>query len=387
MTTFRRILLVLSLAALAPPTLRAADTDETAGRADQVLRKYCRQCHAGPADRVKGDLQVLDLRALRRRKVVRAGKPAESELFQLVECGSMPPGGLPKPGPAEVDVLKEWIGARANDFPPEYGDVYVMKQIAKDLAVVSARNPKDVKFQRYVSFNHLLAEDADPDPDLWQAALLKALNHLSLEPKAAGVTPIDPPANTIFRFDEATGSDLGWQLQPYQATDAKAPAAPKASDVDLFDLLLLEYPYGTLPSRFEGDARVLADYLHRANPVRPILYVRGDWLISTATQPPLYEDLLRLPRTLAGKGGLETIYMVGGMPARAAFVHSKMSGGPQLVERRDDAGGPAGPGAYSRHVRPGPGRGREGSAGHDTRRQGRPHAVQSAQRTQRILHR
>ncbi len=342
MTTPHRFLSAMSLAvalSVAPSALRAADMDETAGLAHQVLRKYCRQCHAGPADRVKGDLQVLDLAALHRRKVVRDGKPAESELFQLVECGSMPPGGLPKPGPAEVDVLREWIGDGAPDFPPEYGDGYVMKQIEKDLAAVNARNPKDVKYQRYVSFNHLLAEGADPEPDLWQAALLKALNHLSWEPNPAGVTPIDPPANTIFRFDER---DLGWQLRPF---------AP--DDFDLFDLLLLEYPYATLPSRFDGEHHILAVYLRDANPVRPILYVRGDWLVSTATQPPLYEDLLRLPRTLAGKGGLEGKIQAGAKGVRAVFPNSKMTGGPQLVERRDDAVVPAMPGAYWRTFDPG----------------------------------
>ena len=148
MTTPRRFLSALSLAAalwLAPPAVRAADTDETAGPRRLILRKYCQQCHAGPADRIKGDLSVLDLAALHRRKVVRDGKPAESELFQLVECGSMPPGALPKPGPAEVDVLREWIGDAPADFPPEYGDSYVMKQIEKDLAAVNARNPKDVE--------------------------------------------------------------------------------------------------------------------------------------------------------------------------------------------------------------------------------------------------
>ena len=75
-------------------------------------------------------------------------------------------------------------------------------------------------------------------------------------------------------------------------------------------------------------------------PGRPILYVRGDWLVSTATQPPLYEDLLGLPRTLPAPDGLEGKFRVGGKAARAAFADSKMSGGPQLVERRDsDTGG------------------------------------------------
>ena len=76
--------------------------------------------------------------------------------------------------------------------------------------------------------------------------------------------------------------------------------------------------------------------------------MRGDWLVSTATQPPLYEDLLRLPRALAGKDGLEDHIQAAGQAARAAFLNSKMSSGPQLVERRDAAG----PGAYWRTFDP-----------------------------------
>ena len=314
MTTPRRFLLVLSLAALArPPALRAADTDETAGRAGQILRKYCRS--VTPA-RLTGSRAIsrFSTSALRRRKVVRAGKPAESELFQLVECGSMPPGGLPKPGPAEVDVLREWIGDGANDFPPEYGDIYVMKQIEKDLAAVNARNPKDVKFQRYVSFNHLLAEDADPEPDLWQAALLKALNHLSLEPNPAGVAPIDPPRTPSSASTNATSAGSSSPFAPTQSSGVPKPRLrplrPAAAGISLCDF----------PSRFDGEHRILADYLRDANPVRPILYVRGDWLIGTATQPPLYEDLLRLPRTLSGKDGLEGNIRAGAKGVRAAFA-------------------------------------------------------------------
>src|SRR5207244_1818232 len=98
----------------------------------------------------------------------------------------------------------------------------------------------------------------------------------------------------------------GWDMKPFDAKDPKDPKAPAtASFVDLFDLVLLEYPFATLPSRFAGDQKPLADYMRKANPVRPILYVRGDWFVSTATQSPLYEDLLRLPRVLTGPDGLE----------------------------------------------------------------------------------
>ncbi len=322
-----------------------ADADETAARAGKILQKYCWQCHDGKPDQIHGDLPIRDLAALRKRHVIPADKvkadPQRSELYQLVLCGSMPPGALPKPDAQDTAALGDWIAQGAPDFPRESGDVYVMQQIEKDLTELKARPGDDVRYQRYVSFNHLRPPDAPPPPaGLWQDALVKTLNHLSWEPKPIHVTPIDPPNNTVFRFDER---EAGWNMRPFDD-----PGVPELKATDLFDLLLLEYPYATYPKHFSGETGVLAQYVQQAGLVRPIPYVYGDWLVKTATQPPLYPDLLRLPRKLTGKGGLEDKIGAAGQAARAAFFHSRMSDGPQLVERRDDAGGPAGPGAYWR---------------------------------------
>ena len=333
------------------------------------MRRYCNDCHGGPAEQDKANLQVLDPKGLRLRKLVPKGRPDDSELVRLVEYGSMPPGDLPKPRPAEVQTLREWVAAGAPDFPPEYGNAYVLGKIKNDLLTL---NPKDLPRQRYVSFNHLLAEDPAGDATLWRNALLKALNHLTLRPTAVSVTPVDP-AGSIFRVDE---SQMGWDLQPFEATDFKGNVSK--TNVDLFDLLLLEYPYATVPGAFTGDQQILADYLRRANPVRPILYVRGDWLVSTATQPPLYEDLLRLPRTLTGPVGFETKIGAAGPPAWAAFLDSHVSKQPQLVERRA-----ASDGAYLAHVRygGGDGHGETTAPGRVRPAWRRPDAVQPAKRT------
>ena len=100
MTISPRTLFMLSLTAGLPlsPALRAADADDAAGQAYQVLRKYCRQCHAGPADRVKGDLQVLDprrcggeggaRRQARRVGVVPAGRVRVDAAGRPAEAGS-----------------------------------------------------------------------------------------------------------------------------------------------------------------------------------------------------------------------------------------------------------------------------------------------------------
>ena len=68
--------------------------------------------------------------------------------------------------------------------------------------------------------------------------------------------------------------------------------------------------------------------------------------MTMATQPPLYEDLLHLPRTLAG---LEAKITAGDKGARAAFLDAKSSRLPQLVEHR-----PAANGAYRRTFDMGP---------------------------------
>ncbi|HVS40019.1 MAG TPA: hypothetical protein VMS17_30955 [Gemmataceae bacterium] len=339
MTTPRYAVLAVGLFC-APPLLAAAVTDAAAGPAAAVLKRYCWECHDGKPDQLKGGLAIRDLGSLRKRHVIPENKgradPLSSELYQLVLCGSMPPGDRPKPSPEDVQRIGDWIAAGAPDFPPESGEIYVSTKIAQDLLKQRTLHPDDVRYQRYISFNHL----HPAAPDLWKAALDKTLNHLSWEPKPVQVVPIDPPNNTIFRFDER---DAGWDLKPFNVADGG-----DLKSVDLFDLLLLEYPYATYPTRLEGDAETIALYLQQAGLVRPILYLRGDWFVRTATQPPLYEDLLRLPRRLTAKDGLEDKIQTGGQPARAGLLHSVMSGGPQLVERRDDAPGSGGLGAYWR---------------------------------------
>ena len=168
-----RALLLLAAPAAGCRSAPPARRDGRPRRA--VLRTYCRKCHSGAGRPDQGRPPVLDRGALLRRKVVRPGQPADSELFQLVDCGSMPPGDLPKPTPAEVDVLREWIGDGTPDFPPESGDTYVMKKIRTRpyrLQSLHQNDPADQRdplpYQRYVSFNHLLAEDAAPDLALWR---------------------------------------------------------------------------------------------------------------------------------------------------------------------------------------------------------------------------
>ena len=66
-------------------------------------------------------------------------------------------------------------------------------------------------------------------------------------------------------------------------------AGPSA--INRFDLILLEYPYGVVPTSSEVFTRLADEFLGPASQVRPLAFVRADWFIAAVTRPPLFEDL------------------------------------------------------------------------------------------------
>src|SRR5207244_7721456 len=90
---------------------------------------------------------------------------------------------------------------------------------------------------------------------------------------------------------------LGWNRQPF--VEVRGEGKKEASPVTLFDLALLEYPYGTVYEASETFDQLAEEFLLPAGQVRPIPYVRADWFVSVATLAPLYEDFLQLPFELA----------------------------------------------------------------------------------------
>jgi serine/threonine-protein kinase len=326
----------LALALPSAPAQAAPTPQELAGRARDVLQQYCAECHGGA--RPRGGVAVLDHAALTASPgVVESGRPEASELLQLVRSGTMPPGDRPRPPREAVEALSAWIAGGAPVFPSRFGDAYVLARILEDQrALKPHQNPQ---YQRYVSFNHLLADAATaPSPETCRAALASALNHLSrVKDPARPVALPGDPTRTIFRFDLR---QLGWESNPF-----------KGSTVNYYDLLLLEYPFAVIPKASESWAALEARYLgqEEAPLVRPIAYVRGDWLVTLATQPPLYEDLLELPRTLLDgrddldnrvEGLLTRLGVKRDGDRRAGLLKMHEIAGNRIVERRESARGP-----------------------------------------------
>jgi serine/threonine-protein kinase len=297
---------------VAPPQ----DSAETAARVKEVFRTHCLECHGG--SKTTAGVKILDRELLVRKEKVIPRRPEESLLFQLITAKDnsvMPPAGQPRLAAEEVEAIRQWITEGAAALPPDeaapaekdkdpalkgvVGVDYVLKKILDD---VNALPLGDRPFVRYFSLNHLLTGGATrAELDLQRDALAKALNHLSWERQLSRPRVVDGPTGTVFAIDLRK---FGWQKKPFTRT-RDGQTVP--SEMNLFDLVLLEYPYGTVYTGSETFDRLATDYLLPAGLARPIPYVRADWFVSVATQPPLYEDLLQLPFTL---DDLETLLRV-----------------------------------------------------------------------------
>jgi mono/diheme cytochrome c family protein len=329
----------------APPALSPAIL---AARVKEIFRSRCLQCHGG--SKTNAGIKILDhdLLVHRKAKVV-PGKPDASELYQLITASDdsvMPPAGQPRLGQADIDLVRQWIVAGAPPFPADVdrpvekdkdkslkdvvGVDYVLKKI---LAHVRTLPPADRRFIRYFSINHLLSGGATrAELDLQRDALAKAINHLSWEPALVSLVSIDEPVNSVFAIDLR---QLGWNKQPFDVVrDGKVAGH---STWNLFDLVLLEYPYAVVYEDSETYDRLAEEYLRPSGMVRPIPYLRAGWFVSTATQSPLYEDLLQLPfdlKELETSLGVDSAADVRDAVARrAGMAVSGVSNNNRVVER------------------------------------------------------
>jgi serine/threonine-protein kinase len=344
----------LGLAALCTPAAAQNPKDAPrekpealAARAKEIFRAHCLECHGG-GTKANGGVRILDRELLIKKDKLVPGKPDDSYLFQLITATDdtvMPPAGRPKLNADDVESVRKWIAAGAPDFPTDVakpaevktdtglkdsaGAEYVLKRI---LAHVREQRPEDRRFVRYFSLNHLLLGGATADElDAHRDALAKAINHLNWEPGIVRPTAIDP-ANTLYAVDLR---QLGWHLTPFEAFDGGLSLGK--SKVNLFDLALLEYPYAVLYKDSETFDRLTEEYLAPAEMARPIPYVRADWFVSTVTLPPLYEDFLQLPFTLAEleqKLGVDSAAnLKSGVAKRAGMTVSGVSRNNRVVER------------------------------------------------------
>ena len=289
-----------------------------AQRAQEVLKTYCARCH-GPDGKGKGGLNfILDRDRLVARNKLVPGSAAGSLIYRRAAEGEMPPEGVRKrPGPADLQLLKQWIEAGApaagsaaspRPFLTEADLVYL---ILGDLKTVA---PRHRRFMRYFTFTNL-TNSSVPEPTLLldRHGLSKLVNSLSWHPRITVPKAIDSGAS-IVRIDLR---DLQWNAA-------------------LWNRLLALYPYAIPPKTPEFKDLIAATGCE-------LPYVRADWFVATASRPPLYYDLLQMPlsdRDLERQLRVDVPLDIQEERAvRSGFNGSGVARNNRLLERHDAAFG------------------------------------------------
>lgn len=266
----RLLVIIVALAACVSAFARSTDdaSRKTAIAAREILNRRCFACHGANGVASK-NIFVLERDKLVSARTVNPGDP-NSLLLTVVESGAMPMGG-PQLSQDEKDVLRNWIVSGA----PNWDDIKRSNRTFLTEAALLAlirndllqANDRSRPFLRYFSLAHLYnAGIREEELDTDRAALSKLVNSLSWHREITPLAPIDP-ARTVLRVD----------LRDYNWT------------ASTWNLLLAVYPYGIRTA----DSGVI-DQLSGA----PLPYLRADWFVANASIPPLYHDILGLPKTV-----------------------------------------------------------------------------------------
>src|SRR5262245_21921362 len=252
-----------------------------------ILSKRCGECHGDQLVRTQlGVLNYAQMVAKRDVPFIQANDVDASQVLELIEQGSMPPGLHPKVPADELDVLRKWVNAGAGAYPAHFDDAYAYDAILSDL---SGDVPvRDVPLYRYLTLHHLAEDATTTDFIKARADFLRDL------PKVFSQTWGGPQTvdahGTIFRINLR---DVGWDHKPFVKIDSDGKDNGP-SHVNVFDVVLLEYPYLRLPSGSATFEKIGAKLLKPAKQVRPAPFVRGDWFIQATTTTSLGKDLATL---------------------------------------------------------------------------------------------
>ncbi len=134
---------------------------------------------------------------------------------------------------------------------------------------------------RYLSLNHLRGEKTEDELEQYRTALSAATASLSRLPSNR-VQPLSiEKTRTIFRIDLR---HHGWDRKPYDG-----------QPLNLWDLVLLEYPYGIFETTGPNSQEIANRFLLPAKQVRPIPFVHADWFVWLASEADFTRDFLQVP--------------------------------------------------------------------------------------------
>ena len=284
-----------------------------------IFEQHCLDCH-GEFGSYTDALLIKHANLIEDRAVI-PGQPNASELyFRLLgdtDTGSQMPLGQEPLDPEAIATIRRWIESGAPDWEaipkPERSFITTEAMLQSIHTHVTSLTAFDRSFARYFTLTHLYnAGASDDNLRAYRNALSKLVNSLSWGSEVIKPTPIDRE-ETIFYID----------LRHYE-WDIKSDKWYKIEQA---------YPYGV-----QLKSSTYTTLCQETNCELP--FVRADWFIATASLPPLYHEILDLPKTdreLETRLEVDVAENIKNAPGvrvwRAGFNESGVSVNNRIVER------------------------------------------------------
>ncbi len=298
-------------------------TDQVAEAAFEALEKNCSRCHqAGPtlkrAKPAKNFGNILHLEELAQDpNFILPGNPDGSKLFVQVAKKEMPYDCYQefdcKQEPSEKDVqaIYDWIKSLgtaqlANCTGRKVIDEEALVTlIANDIEAQPEHRRKGMRYITLTNFYNACL----PETDMvrYRQGVVKLLNSLSRSSDVLKMRTVDQEQSIVaFNLDDLAWTEADWNR------------------------IIATYPYAMKP-----DATVYKTVSEETG--TPLAWVRGDWFAFTASRPPLYYQLLKLPENFAGLEKDEKVDVKSDiekfLAKRAGFQNSGVSKHNRLIER------------------------------------------------------
>ena len=247
-----------------------------AQQAFAVFEQHCLDCHGEFGS--YSDVLTIKHKDLIEDRAVIPGQPDASELYLRLlgdtDSGSQMPFGQEPLDPEEIATIRRWIEAGAPDWEaipkPKRRFITTEAMLKAIHSHVTSLTAFDRSFARYFTLTHLYnAGASDDNLRAYRNALSKLVNSLSWGAEVIKPTPIDRE-ETIFFID----------LRHYE-WDIKSDKWYKIEQAYPYGVQLKSTTYTTLCEETDCE----------------LPFVRADWFIATASLPPLYHEILDLPKT------------------------------------------------------------------------------------------
>ena len=309
---------------------QSADAQQDiAQQAYAILETHCIDCHGEFGSYT--DALVIEYNALITERAVIPRNPQASELYMRMlgdtDTGSQMPLGKDPLSAQSIAIIRRWIDAGAPDWEliskPKRQFITTEAMLQTIYKHTISLTEFDRQFARYFTLTHLYNAGArDDNLRAYRKALSKLVNSLSWGKRVKKPIPIDLEA-TIFYIDLR---DYHWDYE----LDSKGDPWYKIQQAYPYNITFTASAYKSLCALTECE----------------VPFVRADWFIANASLPPLYYNILDLPKT---DKELETQLEVnvaaniktapGKRVWRAGFNKSGVSRNNRVVERHESQHG------------------------------------------------